>query len=348
MKNKIRVTIKDVAEKAGVSVTSVSFAFNNPGRLPEGTVQKILETAEEIGYIPNPIARSMLTGRTGAIGILVPQPISEIIRNPFISEFIEGVAEVCLREGFSIMLVPPLEGSVKRAVAKTAVDGFITLGLELYKATILILQQRKIPFVMVDTDPVDGFSSVNITDKKGAYSIMRYILSQGHRKIGILGIRSGKNGKFEEYTGTLRCRIEGYLKALHEYQLSIDGSSVKYVECSCTMNGGEEGFNALYINDSFPTCFVTMSDIIAFGVIHAAKKKGVEIPRKVSVAGFDDVPYAAISCPALTTVFQPLREKGRTAANLLADHLFGKTNVIRKNFPTKLVIRDSVKDINTN
>jgi len=128
-----RITIKDVAEKAGVSITSVSFAFNNPERLPEGTVQKILEVAEEIGYVPNPIARSMLTGRTGIIGILVPQPTTEIIRNPFWAEFIEGVAEVCLREGFSILLVPPLEGSVKRAVAKTAVDGFITIGLELYK-----------------------------------------------------------------------------------------------------------------------------------------------------------------------------------------------------------------------
>jgi len=346
MKNMTHVTIKDVAKIAGVSITSVSFAFNNPGRLPEGTVQKILEISEEIGYVPNPIARSMLTGRTGVIGILVPQPITEIIRNPFIAEFIEGIAEVCLREGYSILLVPPLEGSVKRAAANTAVDGFITLGLELYKSTILILRQRKVPFVIVDTDPVEGISSVNITDKKGAYSIMKYVLSQGHRRIGILGIRSGKMGKFEEYTGTLRSRIDGYLQALKEYRLSIDNSLIKYYECSCTMHGGEEGFNHLYAEDQSLTCIISMSDVIAFGVINAANQKGLKIPEDISVAGYDDVPYSTISCPALTTVSQPLREKGKTAANLLMEHVCGKTEITQKVFKTKLMIRDSVKDLN--
>jgi alanine racemase len=340
------VTIKDVAERAKVSITSVSFAFNNPDRLPEGTVQKILEVAEELGYVPNPIAKSMLTGRTGVIGILVPQPITEIIRNPFIAEFIEGVAEVCIREGFSILLVPPLEGSVKRAAASTAVDGFITLGLELYKATILILQQRKIPFVIVDTDPVEGISSVNITDKKGAYSIMEYVLSQGHRRIGILGIRSGKMGGFNEYTGTLRSRIDGYASALKKYNLSIEDPMLMYYECSCTMHGGEEGFKFLLSKEPYPTCIISMSDVIAFGVIKAAKQKGLNVPNDISVTGFDDIPYAAISCPPLTTVSQPLREKGKTAANLLVDHVCGKKEVIQKVFSTKLVVRDSVKNIN--
>ncbi len=340
-----RITIKDVAEKAGVSITSVSFAFNNPERLPEGTVQKILEVAEELGYVPNPIARSMLTGRTGVIGILVPQPTTEIIRNPFWAEFIEGVAEVCLREGFSILLVPPLEGSVKRAVAKTAVDGFITIGLELYKSTILILQQRKIPFVIVDTDPVEGISSVNITDKKGAYSIMKYVLSQGHHRVGLLGIRSGKMGKFEEYTGTLRSRIDGFSQALKEHNLALGDPSVKYYECSSTMHGGEEGFRFLFASEPNPTCIVTMSDVIAFGVIKSANEKGLKIPEDFSVTGFDDVPYAAISNPPLTTISQPLKEKGKTAANLLVDHICGENEVTQKVFSTKLVIRDSVMKI---
>jgi alanine racemase len=343
-----RITIKDVAEKAGVSITSVSFAFNNPDRLPEGTVQKILEVAEEIGYVPNPIARSMQTGRTGVIGILVPQPTTEIIRNPFWAEFIEGVAEVCLREGFSILLVPPLEGSVKRAVANTAVDGFITIGLELYKSTILILQQRKIPFVIVDTDPVEGISSVNITDKKGAYSIMKYVLSQGHRRIGLLGIRSGKMGKFDEYTGTLRSRIDGFSQALKKYELALDDPHIKYYECSSTMHGGEEGFRFLFSDEPYPTCIVTMSDVIAFGVIKSAHQKGLKIPEDVSVTGFDDVPYAAISNPPLTTISQPLKEKGKTAANLLVDHICGDKEAEQKIFTTKLVIRDSVMKMDGN
>ena len=237
-----KVTIDDVAKKAGVSTTSVSFAFNNPSRLPEGTIQKILEVADEIGYVPDPIARSMSTGRTGVLGILVPQHISEIIRNPFLPEFIEGVSEICIREGLSIMIVPPLEGSVKRAIAKTAVDGFITLGLELYKGTISILRQRRIPFVMVDSDPVEGVSDVNIDDEKGARKIMKFVLEHGHRKIGILGIRSGKNGNFREYTGTLKNRIKGYIKELAKYNLTIDNQNVILIECASTQQGGKDGF----------------------------------------------------------------------------------------------------------
>jgi DNA-binding LacI/PurR family transcriptional regulator len=200
--------------------------------------------------------------------------------------------------------------------------------------------------VIVDTDPVEGISSVNITDKKGAYSIMKYVLSQGHRKIGILGIRSGKMGKFEEYTGTLRSRIDGYQQALREYRLSIGDPLVKYYECSSTMHGGEEGFNYLYSKDPSLTCIVSMSDVIAFGVIRAANQKGLEIPGDISVTGYDDVPYAEISCPALTTVSQPLKKKGKAAANLLIEHVCGKTEVTQKVFKSKLVIRNSVKDVN--
>src|SRR5450759_2634184 len=101
--------IKDIAEKAGVSKTAVSFAFNNPNRLSEATVQQILKIAEEMGYNPDPVARSMSTGKTGTIGLLLPQPIPEIIRNPSMPEFIEGIGEVCNEASLSLLLVPPLK-----------------------------------------------------------------------------------------------------------------------------------------------------------------------------------------------------------------------------------------------
>ncbi|HKJ26448.1 MAG TPA: LacI family DNA-binding transcriptional regulator, partial [Anaerolineales bacterium] len=132
-----KITIKDIAKKAGVSTTAVSFAFNKPDRLGAETVQKILEIADELGYIPNPIARSMTTGRTGTIGVLVPQPLPEALQNPFLMEFLEGVGEICTRDGYSLMLIPPLQGSLKRAIEYSAVDGFITLGLEEEKSVML-------------------------------------------------------------------------------------------------------------------------------------------------------------------------------------------------------------------
>ena len=212
-----RINIKDIAERAGVSKTAVSFAFNNPERLPETRVRQILQIAEEMGYTPDPVARTLSTGRTGTIGILIPQPIPEIIRNPFMPEFLEGVGEICTEASLSLMIVPPLKGSIQRAVTNAAVDGFLTLGLEEYKATMAVLRQRGVPYVTVDSDPIDGVPAVNVDDENGAQAVMQHVLEAGHRQITILGIRSGKLGHYEEYAGTLRHRIDGYLSALSRW-----------------------------------------------------------------------------------------------------------------------------------
>jgi DNA-binding LacI/PurR family transcriptional regulator len=133
------------------------------------------------------------------------------------------------------MIVPPLEGSVRRAISVAAVDGFLTLGLELFKSTMMVLSQREVPFVMVDGDPIEGVPAVNVDDVSGAYAIMNYVLQTGHRDVAILGIRSGKDGRYQEYTGTLRRRMEGYLNAR---QLSASNwiRGDQLIECSSTIS----------------------------------------------------------------------------------------------------------------
>lgn len=344
-----RVTIKEIAEKAGVSVTSVSFAFNNPSRLHEATVQRILEVAEELGYIPNPIARSMSTGRTGALGILVPQPFFEVLRNPYHYEFLEGVAEVCTAAGYSLMIVPPLEGSVKRAIGVAAVDGFLTLGLELFKSTMAILNQREVPFVMVDSDnSIEGVSTVNINDRAGARAVMAHVLKAGHRDIAILGIRSGTNGRYQEYTGTLRRRMDGYLNALAAFNLEIDQRRIQLVECASTANGGQDGFQQLWKKKNHPTAVVAMSDIIAIGVIDAARRKGIKVPEDLSVVGFDDISLSKLINPPLTTVSQPIQQKGKLAAELLVNCIKGEGRISQHILNTKLMIRASVSSPTVN
>jgi len=342
----MRPNIKDIAERAGVSKTAVSFAFNNPNRLSEATVQQILKIAEEMGYNPDPVARSMSTGKTGTIGLLLPQPIPEIIRNPSMPEFIEGIGEVCNEASLSLLLVPPLKGSIQRAIVNAAVDGFLTLGLEEYKATMVVLRQRGVPYVTVDSDPIEGTPAVNIDDEAGACNIMRHILQAGHRRITILAIRSGKLGHYEEYAGTLRHRVDGYLAALAEYGLAIDGHNVRLIECPSTENGGEAGFQAIWKNRRHPTAIVAMSDIIAIGAMKAAQACEVRMPVDLSIVGFDDIPLAGLIHPALTTVSQPLNLKGSLAAKLLVQTINGITNPVHHLLPTKLVIRDSVASPN--
>jgi len=337
-----RITIREIAEKAGVSVTSVSFAFNNPSRLPEATVQRILEVAEELGYIPDPVARSMSTGHTGTLGVLVPQPFTEIIRNPFLYEFLEGVAEVCTAAGYSLMIVPPLEGSVRRAIGVAAVDGFLTLGLELFKSTMVVLSQREVPFVMVDGDPIEGVPAVNVDDVSGARAVMAYVLKAGHRDITILGIRSGKDGRYQEYTGTLRRRMEGYLSALASFNLELDQRRIQLIECSSTISGGQDGFRQLWKKKNPPTAVVAMSDVIAIGVIYAAMQKRIKVPEDLSVVGFDDISISKLINPALTTVSQPIQQKGKLAAELLVKCIEGECGLSHSTLNTKLIVRASV------
>jgi DNA-binding LacI/PurR family transcriptional regulator len=336
------VTIKDIALKAGISKTAVSFAFNNPTRLSETTLRHILTIAEEMGYSPNPVARSMTTGRTGAIGLLVPQPIDEIIRNPHFPEFIEGIGDVCTRSGLSLMLVPPLKGSMRRAIDNAAVDGIITLGLEEDKATMVVVRQYRVPFVTVDSDPIEGVPAINVDDAGGACQAMQHILNLGHRHIAILAIRSGKQGHYKDYVGTLGARMNGYLKALGLVGLSINGRSVRLIECVSTEAGGEEGFRTLWKSRNKPTAVVAMSDIIAIGVIKAAAAQGLRVPEDLSVLGFDNITLASLIKPALTTVSQPSIEKGRQAASLLVSLLDSPVPPTHTILPTQLILRQSV------
>jgi len=338
-----KVTIKEIARRAGVSKTSVSFAFNDPSRLSEATLQRILSIAEELGYTPDPIARSMTTKRTGCIGLLVPQPIPDVIRNPFFSEFLEGIGEVCKEAGLSLMLVPPLKGSIRRAVNDAAVDGFLTLGLETFRGTMMVLEQRGVPYVMVDSDPTPGISCVNIDDQGGARAAMAHVLHAGHRRVAILGIKSGKRGRYKEYAGTLRRRMEGYLAALSEAGLSMRSRDVHLVECDSHVNGGREGFQRLCRLKRRPTAIVTMSDIIAIGAMEAARELGVRVPDDVSIVGYDDIPATRWTRPRLTTVHQPIREKGKLAADLLVKLVEGGTDSNHYVLPTSLVERESVK-----
>jgi alanine racemase len=341
-----KVTIKDIAKKAGVSTTSVSFAFNNPNQLGEKTVQKILEVADELGYLPDPIARSMTSGKTGTLGLLVPQPLPETLSNPFLFDFMEGIGETCTADGYNLMLIPPLKGSIRRAIEFAAVDGFITLGLESEKSTIVLIRQRGVPFVTVDSDPVDGVPAVNVDDMGGAESVMRYILESGHREIAIVGIRSGKEGHYQDYVGTLQKRFLGYEKALKDFGLEFNSPGIRIIESeSTTLNGGKLIFKKIKNLRPRPTAVVSMSDIISLGFIEQAKHNGIAVPNDISITGFDDIPMARLISPSLTTVSQPIREKGKISADLLVQLIHEKSIMENVVLPTKLVVRESVRNI---
>lgn len=337
-----RVTIKDVAERAGVSKTAVSFAFNDPSRLSEATVQKILDVASELGYAPHPIARSLNTGQTGVMGLLLPQDIPTILENPFFTQFMRGIGRICGEQGLSLMLIPPIKGSMLKAVNRAAVDGFVVIGLEPQDPAVNILRQRHVPFVVVDSEPPDDVPCINIDDYDGARAAMMHAINRGHRRFAIVAFESGKGGQWREYTGTLQRRLAGFLDALATIGLSLTESAVRILECENSREGGEDAFNWLWHVSPRPTVVLAMSDIIALGIMGAAHKQGLEIPKDLSVIGYDDIPEAELAKPPLATVHQPMVEKGEQAAELLVKTLRGEPANERRTLSTHLVVRASV------
>jgi DNA-binding LacI/PurR family transcriptional regulator len=337
-----KITLKEIAERAGVSKTAASYAFNRPEQLSEETLARILTVADELGYSPDPVARNLKRRQTGYIGILVPQPLSIIMRNPHFLAFLEGVSLECERVGLSFMLVPPMKGNLRRAIVQAAVDAFLTVGLETFRETMQILQQRDIPFVMVDSDPVENISCVNPDDEDGAYQAMAHVLRRGHEEIVILGIRSGVFGHYDEYTGTLRRRIDGYQRALVESGLSLRSRKIRLIECECESQGGYQAVQQIWELKHRPSAIVAMADILAVGALQAARRLHIMVPQEVGIVGYDDIPASALTCPTLTTVRQPILEKGRAATRLLVDHLVHHEETPRHIvLPVELVERES-------
>ena len=282
-----RVTIADVAIAAGVSKTAVSFAFNNPEKLGTATLERVLSAADRMGYAPHPAARALSLRRSGTIGVLIPQRLSAVFANPFLSELIQGLGELCEKHDLSLLLVPPLDGSLEGAIRQASVDGFVSLGLSPDDRALETLERIGIPTVLVDSESSPAHPAVNVDDMGGAEAAAQHLLDLGHSEFAIIGLPPARANM--RLTPTTVRRLAGYRAALEsagitEPQLVTAGTSVE---------AGMRAFDALPRGKHRPTAVVAMSDMAAIGVMTAAAAAGVSVPRELSVVGFDDLPMAA-------------------------------------------------------
>lgn len=338
----MRVTISDIAKATGYSKTTVSFAFNDPGRISSAARAKILAAARDLGYIPDPVARSLASGRQGTIGLLMPQPIPLAFENPYMVHLVRGLGTVCNREGLSLTMLPPTRGSLLNSVKAAAVDGLVTVGLRPAKEIVTVIRHRHIPFVAID-GPVDaGVPSVRIDDREGARLAMSHLLEHGHVNIAVIAMDDRSVADHDEYSETGRDRMDGYRGSLESH--GRDPSSVAVIYAECSLSGGREAVRTLARSYPEITGILAMSDILAIGAIQALGRAGISVPQDVSVVGFDDIPEASIVTPALTTVRQPAEEKGVRAAELLVRMIAGETPDESSGVKLccRLVTRDSV------
>jgi len=331
----VRVTITDVAEAAGVSKTAVSFAFNNPERLGQATLERVLRVAHDLGYTPHPAARTLSMRRSGTIGVLIPQRLSTVFANPFVGELIQGLGDLCEEHDLTVMLVPPLDGSLEGAIRQASVDGFISLGLGPRDPALEVLDAMGIPTVLVDSEDSSGHPVVNVDDYGGAEAAARHLLKLGHRELAVIVLPPTRAQV--QNTPTAARRLAGYQAAIE----SVGAPAPHTVTAGTSVAAGARAFESLPRGKRRPTAVLAMSDMAAIGLMSAAQAAGMRIPDDLSVVGFDDIPAAAWTNPPLTTVRQPIVEKGRLAARLLIQRMKGKAVDSPAPLLTSLVVRSS-------
>jgi alanine racemase len=330
-----RITIADVATAAGVSKTAVSFAFNNPDKLGSTTLERVLRVAQDLGYAPHPAARALSMRRSGTIGLLIPQRLSTVFANPFLGELMQGLGELCEEHDLTVLLVPPLDGSLEGAIRQASVDGFISLGLNPDDREMETLDRIGIPIVLVDSDASASHPTVNVDDTAGARAAAEHLLELGHRDIAVIVLPPAR--AHVQHTPSAARRMAGYLAAI-----GLAGAPAPFqVTAGISVAAGVGAFDSLPKGKRRPTAVLAMSDMVAIGVMSGAQAAGLSVPGDISVVGFDDLPMSAWTHPALTTVHQPIIEKGRIAARLLIQRMEGRAVESPAPLVTSLVIRDS-------
>jgi LacI family repressor for deo operon, udp, cdd, tsx, nupC, and nupG len=316
-----------------VSIATVSRALATPDKVSAGTLHKVLVQVERSRYRPNLLARNFRSRRAYSIVVLVPN-----IANPFFAEVIRGVEQVAQRHGYAVLL-GDTEGRENREayyvslVETRQADGLIQLHARLPKAVLANDGSVAIPLVNA-CECVDDASCprVRIDNVGAAGAMTRHLLDLGHRRIGvILGPR---------HSPLTRDRLRGYRGALRSAGIARDDSLIAQGDFS--MSSGRRAASELFAARPPPTAIFCFNDEMAMGAMQWVKSAGLSVPGDVSVAGFDDIEFAAFCDPPLTTIAQPTKQIGSTAMTLLYEILSGgkPANSVRT-LPTKLVIRAS-------
>jgi DNA-binding LacI/PurR family transcriptional regulator len=342
-------TIRDIAQLAGVTPGTVSRAINGSPLVKEKTKSRILKIAEELDYSPNLVARRLSTGKTFAIGVVVP-----FFTRPAVSARLDGVVSVLSNSQYDLVIhdiASPKQRSIgfQDVLRQERIDGALIISMPIVHEDIDFFKNSKVPIVFIDRKHLDlaDFDSIIIDDVLGGYEATKYLIDLGHRKIGFIGDITGLLTKPETdileqdnpfMSTASRDRYEGYRKALSEVGIPI--SPDYYGEDQYGYREARElAFQMLRLGDP-PTAIFAASDIQAFGVIQAARNLGLSIPEDVSIIGFDDIPAAEFM--QLTTTRQLLFESGCKGVEILLQAINGdREGHITITLPTELVIRNT-------
>jgi LacI family transcriptional regulator len=328
------MTIRQIAELAGVSIATVSRVMNGRNDVSPETRELVRRVIRENGYSANRSARGLSAGRSGLIGVLVP-----LVYPAYFSGILAGAAEALSERDMRLVLSPTghehdREVSLLDRLMHGLADGALIVLPEESSEELEQLLDQHYRFVVIDPlMPLDdGIPSVSAAHTAGAHAAMQHLLGLGHRRIAAI---TGPPG----WVAT-EDRRRGYHAALAAAGILPDPELE--LEADFEIDGGFRAAGRLFELPDPPTAIFAFNDNIAIGAIQAARARGIAVPEDVSIVGFDDVEHATIVTPALTTVRQPLAEMGRTAVSLLARLIEGQQfETLHVELATRLVVRDS-------
>ena len=326
-------TIHDVAQHAGVSPTTVSRYLNKRIELPEATAARIDAAVALHGYRPNLLARRLSTGRTEAIGLVTPE-----IGNPFFSALAAAIEDEAERHGYSVFMSstrgdPAREAAALRRLDDRHVDGLILLTNGPDDGTLAEALRGRANVVLLDEDvPGVEVPKVFVENEAGAYLLTRHLIGAGHRAIAHIG---GPRDLL-----SVRERLAGFVRAMDESGLKVLPQHVQLG--AYTPEFGSGAMRAILAQPNRPTAVFAASDYLALGVMRTLKSARLAVPRDISLAGFDDMPFAELVDPPLTTVRQPIEAMGRLGFGSLLQLLNHETPPPLTRLPVELVVRHSV------
>lgn len=314
-----RVTLQTIADRVGVSRMTVSNAFSRPDQLSHELREQILAVARQLGYTgPDPVARALVRGTTGAVGVLLTDSLRYAFTDEVATGFLGSVVDELAPTGLALTLLTAEERSDVLPARDIAVDGALVYSCRPRSAARDWLVRRRIPLVYVDQDPDPDISSVNVDDRGGARTAAEHLVELGHRRIAVLTLAPDARDAGGEGTPGVphvqRERRIGWLGALSD--AGIEPLAVVEASGHADADAADAAEELLAL-DPRPTGVVCFSDVLALGMVQAAHRLGLSVPDDLSIVGFDDSPVATRSEPALTTIRQDVAEKGRVATEIL-------------------------------
>lgn len=332
-------TIRDVASLAGVSSMTVSRVINNTGYASQAARLRVERAVQELGYVPNAVARHLRSKQTKAIALVVSD-----ITNPFFTTIARGVEDVARARGFAVMLCNTDESDDEEArylrlLVERQVDGVLLVPAGSPRASIRLLRTHKVPLVVLDRRvPGQRVNNVRCDSEAGAHALARHLIELGHRRIGVL---TGRRA-----ISTSADRVAGVRRALEEAGLTLDESLVRWGGFNfgnANLADGHQMAVSVLTADDPPTALLAANNFIAFGTIRALREMGLRVPDDISVVAFDDLPTEWVSDPFLTVAAQPAYEIGRRAAEMMIDSLVGEGTKTDQSvvLPFEIIVRRS-------